>query len=73
MTVSTLFLALAAASAGGESLPPPRGVEIASANATAVVLRSAIVRQRTGVQHGSDDAPQPQITRRGREVLVEYQ
>ena len=74
MTITALFLAVAAAAAGGgESPATPRGVEIASARVTAVILRPAIVRQGSGVEPGPADAPQPQITRRGREVLVEYQ
>ena len=51
----------------------PRGVQIAVAQVQARILQPAIVRQATGPDQADRRAPAPQISRRGRTVLVEYQ
>ena len=66
-------LILAAATA---SPPPPAaqgsGVRLASVEVRATIVKAAVVRQASGWQR-DDDAPTPQITRRGPTVLVEFQ
>ena len=70
---AALILAAATASA-----PPPEapnggsGAQIASAQARATIVEAVIVRQASGLQQGRD-APTPQISRRGRTILVEFQ
>ena len=49
-----------------------RGVEIASAQVQVAILEPAKVRQRTGHEK-TPDGPAAQITRRGGEILVEFQ
>jgi hypothetical protein len=46
---------------------------LAPARATARILPAAVVRQASGFQPGSDIAPRPQLNRRGRTILVEFQ
>ena len=65
------LLALAAAAAGGDRTEA-RGVEVEAAQVRAEIVQPAIVRQASGVQQDRD-APVPQITRRGRVILVEFQ
>ena len=65
-----LFLA-AAGTAGGSS-HDGHGVEILSAEVRAEIVRPAIVRQASGFEPRRD-APAPQISRRGRTILVEFQ
>ena len=73
MSISAFFLAVAAASQPAAPQAAPRGVEMASAQVSATIVRPAIVRQQTGPERPRDDAPRPQITRRGAEILVEFQ
>jgi hypothetical protein len=65
-------LLLTAAATAGTSEADGRGVQVASAQARATIVRAVAVRQASGLQR-DDDAPAPQITRRGRTVLVEFQ
>jgi len=65
-----LVLAAAVATGGGSS--GGQGVEILSAEVRAEIVRPAIVRQASGLEHGRD-MPAPQISRRGGTVLVEFQ
>ena len=48
------------------------GVRLASVEVRATIVKAAVVRQASGWQR-DDDAPTPQITRRGPTVLVEFQ
>ena len=73
MAHAALLLAAAVAASGGEPAAPPRGVELVSAQVTARIVQPAIVRQAGGPERPAPDAPSPQITRRGAQVLVEYQ
>ena len=71
----TSLAALALAAAAASAAPGPderRGVELAGAQVQAQIERAAIVRQASGLQH-DERGPRPQITRRGRTVLVEFE
>jgi hypothetical protein len=65
---AALILAAATASAP----PPAPGVQLASAEARATIVKPAVVRQASGVQH-DPDGPVPQVTRRGPTILVEFE
>jgi len=67
--LGALILASAAAAGGASG---GQGVQIVSATARAEIVRPAIVRQASGFEARSD-APAPQISRRGRTILVEFQ
>ena len=68
---AALILAAATASA-----PPPAahggGVQLASAQARAAIVEVAMVRQDSGLDQDRD-GPAPQISRRGRTVLFEFE
>lgn len=67
-------LVLAAAAAGPAPQPSPsRGVVFVQAGVTAQILPAAVVRQASGLQPSDDTAPRPQLSRRGRTILVEFQ
>jgi hypothetical protein len=71
-------LVLAAAAAAPVQAPvhqggPPRGGALAQASVTVQILPSAAVRQASGFQPGNATDPRPQISRRGRTILVEFQ
>jgi hypothetical protein len=68
--LGTIILAVAATSGGGQS--DGRGVQIASAQVQVEIVRPAIVRQASGLEVDRD-GPAPQISRRGRTILVEFQ
>jgi hypothetical protein len=70
MSIAALILAVAAASA--PPAEPAHGVELASAEVQVAIVRSAIVRQGTGMEQ-LPDAPKPQVSRRGGTTLVEFQ
>ena len=72
MLLAPLILA---AAAGLAQAPPPAsgGVQIAGAEARATIVRAAIVRQKDGLQAGDEDAPRPQLTRRGAQILIEFE
>lgn len=72
MMIVPLILAAAAGVAAGPAVERP-GPQIASAGARAEILRPAIVRQASGPQQLSRDAPQPRVVRRDGRVLVEFQ
>lgn len=65
------ILLMTAASAQPAAVPG--GVELASAQVSAQILRPAIVRQGSGWERAAPDAPEPRIARRGGMVLVEFQ
>jgi hypothetical protein len=67
---AALGLAAAAAAPAQHAGPAPR---VVLATVRAEILPSAAVRQASGFQPGSETAPRPQISRRGRTVLVEFQ
>ena len=72
--VALLIIAAAPSTAGADGdRVEPRGVQIASAQVQARILRPAIVRQASGPRLEGRDGPAPQISRRGGTVLVEYQ
>jgi hypothetical protein len=57
------------------SIAPPAGgggVEILTAQVQVEIVRPVIVRQQSGLQPDRD-APVPQISHRGRTILVEFQ
>ena len=73
MSIAAL-LALASAAVSAEpGRAPARGVELASAQVTAEVLRPVIVRQDGGLQDAGPEAPRPQVSRRERTVLIEFE
>ena len=72
-SIAALVLAAAAALGAGGDRAEPRGVQSAVAQVQARILQPAIVRQATGPDQADRRAPAPQISRRGRTVLVEYQ
>jgi hypothetical protein len=71
---AALIIAAAATSVAGsgDAASSGRGVELASAQVQAQILRPAIVRQASGLQHDGN-GPTAQISRRGQTVLVEFQ
>ena len=66
------LLALAAAAASGGAPSEGRGAQVETAQVRAEIVHPVIVRQASGWQEDRD-APRPQITRRGRTILVEFQ
>ena len=73
MSLTALFFALAAAGAAAPaSESTGRGAKVASAKVTVEILRPVIVRQASGIQERRD-APKPQVTRRARTVLYEFE
>ena len=70
---AALILAAATATA-----PPPAapergsGVQLATGQVRATIVRPVIVRQSSGVQEDRD-GPAPHISRRGQTVLIEFQ
>ena len=69
-----VLLALASAAVPAEpERAPARGVELASAQVRAEVLRPAIVRQDEGLQDAGPESPRPQISRRQGTVLIEFE
>lgn len=73
MTIAAL-LALATAAVSAEpGRAPTRGVDLASAQVRAEVLRPAIVRQADGLQDAGPEAPRPQVSRREGTVLIEFE
>ena len=71
MSPFTALLVAAVASAGARE-SASQGAQVESARVQAEIVRAVIVRQASGLQPDRD-APAPQITRRGRTVLVEFQ
>jgi len=69
MSIAAL-LALASAAAT-PSLPS--GVELASAQARAEILRAVIVRQDGGLRDRGTNAPRPHVSRRGGTTLIEFE
>ena len=69
---SLATLVAAAAATAGAPQAPGRGVQLATAEVSARIIRPAIVRQASGVEQDKD-GPEPRITRHGRTILVEYQ
>jgi hypothetical protein len=71
MTQLGALILAAAATAGGHG-SSGQGVQIVSAQVQVEILRPVIVRQASGLEERLD-APSPQISRRGRTILVEFQ
>jgi hypothetical protein len=70
---AALVLAVAAVTAGADDgATAGRGVQLAGAQVEARIVRPAIVRQASGLQR-DEDGPIPQLSRRGRTVLVEFE
>jgi hypothetical protein len=65
-------LVLAAATATAPPPAPSGGVQLATAEARATIVKPAVVRQASGLQQ-DPDAPVPQLTRRGPTILVEFE
>ena len=72
MLPGPLILAAAAALAQAPA-PASSGVQVENADVRATIVRAAIVRQKDGLQAGGEDAPRPQLTRRGAQVLIEFE
>ena len=69
-----VFLALASAAVSAEpEQAPARGVELASAQVRAEILRPAIVRQDEGLKDTGPEAPRSQVNRRKSTVLIEFE
>ena len=73
MSLSAALVLAAAAAAPVQHAEPSRGVVLAQAQVTAEILPAAAVRQSSGFERGDATAPRPQISRRGRAILVEFQ
>jgi len=71
MTFAALILAAAAATA--QPSEDAGGAQVAQAHASVTILQAAVVRQAGGFEPGPADAPRPQISRRGGEVLIEFE
>ena len=74
MSLAALTLAAAATLAAPqpESRAESAGVQLAHAKVSAVILKAAILRQDSGLEH-QPDAPQVQVTRYEGKVLFEFQ
>jgi hypothetical protein len=73
MSLSAALVLAAAATAPTQSAAPAHGHVLAEARVSARILRGAIVRQASGFQPGDETAPRPQLSRRGRTILVEFE
>lgn len=73
MSIVALMVLASAAIPAEPERTPARGVELVSAQVRAEVLRPAIVRQGEGLQEAEPEAPRPQIKRRERTVLIEFE
>jgi len=71
MSLSAALVLAAVAAAPAQQAPPPPRVVLAGVRAE--ILPSAAVRQASGLQPGSDTAQRPQISRRGKTILFEFQ
>lgn len=70
---AALILAAATASAAPPEAPSGgSGVQLATAEARATIVKAVVVRQSSGLQEDRD-APVPQISRRGGTILVEFE
>jgi len=72
MSLAALVIAVAAGTAAPGSEAPAHGVRIESAQARATIVRAVVVRQGSGLEEDRE-APKPQLTRRGRTVLIEFE
>jgi hypothetical protein len=68
--IAALLLTVAATT--GVDQDEMRGAQIASAEVRATIVKAVAVRQASGPEL-TPDSPAPQISRRGRTVLVEFQ
>ena len=73
MSLSAALVLAAAAAAPVQAPGPSRGVVLVRANVTAQILPAAIVRQASGLEQRGETAPRPQLSRRGRTILVEFE
>jgi hypothetical protein len=71
MSLATLILA-AAATLVAPAAEGRAGAQLAQAQVSVVILDPAIVRQASGLETDAD-APRVQVSRRGREILFEFQ
>ena len=70
---AALILAAATASASPPEAPGGgSGVQLATAQVRATIVKAVVVRQASGIEQDRD-APTPQISRRGQTVLVEFE
>ena len=72
MSLTAFLFALAAgavAPAGGDAA---QGTQVERVRVSVEIVRPVIVRQASGIEQGRD-SHRPQITRRGREVLYEFE
>jgi hypothetical protein len=73
MSLSAALVLAAAAAAPVQHAAPSHGVVLAQARATAQILPAAIVRQASGLQQATGDAPRHQLSRHGNTVLIEFE
>ena len=73
MSLSAALLLAAAAAAPVNDAEPSHGVVLAEARVSVRILPAAMVRQASGFEPASETAPRPQLSRRGRTILVEFQ
>ncbi len=71
MSLATALI-LAAATATAPAPEGGSGVQLATAQARATIVKAVVVRQASGVEQ-DDEAPARQITRRGATILIEFQ
>lgn len=71
MSLSAALVLAATAAAPAQHAAPSHPLVLATARAE--IVPAAIVRQASGLQPGSETAPRPQVSRRGRTILVEFQ
>jgi len=72
MSPAAFLFAVAAGAAAPAAGDAGRGVELATARVTVEIVRPAIVRQASGIERGGHPH-RPQVTRRGRGVLYEFE
>ena len=73
MSLSAALVLAAAAAAQTQAAEPARPLVVAQARVSATILPAAIVRQASGLEDAPGNPPRPQISRRGRTILVEFQ
>ena len=73
MSIAALLALASTAISAEPGRAPARGVELATAQVRAEVLRPAIVHQDKGLEDAGPDAPRPHVSRREGTVLLEIE
>ena len=72
MSLAAFLFALAAGAVAPASVDAAQGTQVERVRVSVEIVRPVIVRQASGIEQGRD-SHRPQVTRRGREVLYEFE